>query len=90
MTDTPPEPEEDFMEDMETYLYTEKSSNMIYDIRFFDGFVIARPATPAFYNAIRKLSHLQFSKEFDEYWGDPELVKGYMWGSVFGHTVEIQ
>lgn len=60
--------------------YTEKSTSLIYDARFYDDFVIVRPASPAFYLSIRKLSHLEFVAEFDEYGGDQHQVAMFLLG----------
>jgi hypothetical protein len=55
--------------------YTEKATNLIYQAKFFEDFVIARPVSPMFYRAIRKLSLVDFSKEFHEFLGDPQEVR---------------
>jgi hypothetical protein len=60
--------------------YVETETNLIYEVKFFDGFVLARPASPAFYLAIRKIDILTFSKEFHEYSGDSERLRAYLWG----------
>ncbi len=61
-------------QDYDYHLYTEISTNLIYDARFFDDFVIVRPASPAFWSAIMKMSTVDFSREFREFYGDPTQV----------------
>jgi hypothetical protein len=56
-------------------IYTERTSNLLYEVKFFQDFVLVRPANPTFYLALRKLSHLEFANEFAEYWGDHAAVK---------------
>lgn len=55
-------------------IYVEKSTSLLYEVKFFKGFVIVRPASPSFYLAIRKMSDAEFAHEFDEYYGDHEEV----------------
>lgn len=58
--------------------YTEKSTNLIYEAKFFETFIIVRPASPAFYSAIRKLAYGEFADEFTDFWGDREQVRSYL------------
>jgi hypothetical protein len=60
--------------------YVERATTLIYDARFFDEFVIVRPASPAFYLSIRKLSHSEFIREFEEYAGDQQQVAAFLLG----------
>lgn len=61
--------------DREAYrFYTEKSTRLIYDVRFFDDCVIVRPATPWFAEVIKKLTLPEFEAEYEEYWGDPTEI----------------
>lgn len=70
--------------------YVETDTNLLYEVKFFDTFVLARPASPAFYLAIRKLDHMTFSREFHEYGGNPDAVKAYLWGIEGDAPLEIQ
>lgn len=60
--------------------YTELSTNLLYEVKFFETFVLTRPASPSFYLAIRKIDTLTFVKEFDEYLGDPDQLRAYLYG----------
>lgn len=60
--------------------YVESNSGLIYEVKFFETFALVRPASPAFYLAIRKVPLLEFSKEFHEYGGDSESIREYLWG----------
>ncbi len=64
--------------------FVEESTNLIYEAKFFDDFVIVRPASPAFATAIRKLDHNEFAREFKEFWGDPDPVRVFLYGTVPG------
>lgn len=93
MTDMPQraEPEaEDFEEtaDLLPDLYVEKKTHFIYEVKFFDSFVIVRPATPSFYLAIRKLSHVDFSKEFEEFGGDQDVARAFIKGEEPAFIIE--
>lgn len=50
--------------------FTEKDTRLIYEASFHNDFVLVRPASPAYYSAIRQLSWNEFSAEFEEFWGD--------------------
>lgn len=50
-------------------LYTEKNTSLLYEAKLFDSFVILRPASPGFEDAIRRVSYLTLDKEFNEYAG---------------------
>lgn len=60
--------------DLHGVIYTERDTSLLYEVKFFDSFVIVRPASPAFYLAIRKMSHNEFADEFDEYNGNHDEV----------------
>jgi hypothetical protein len=59
-------------------LWVERSTRLIYECKFFDGFILVRPATPAIYLAIRKVSDKQFMEEFDEFCGDREAAREFI------------
>jgi hypothetical protein len=76
-----PETEDDFS-DLFGVIYVERSTSLLYEVKFFDGFVLVRPASPAFYQALRKISHTEFADEFEEYGGDQEAVINHIRGEV--------
>ena len=78
----------DFDDDL-TFFYTEKSTALIYEARLFDGFALIRPAIPAFYLALRKISLTDFVREFEEYAGDSASIRSFLWGDPEA-IVEIQ
>lgn len=83
------EHEEDEAEDeLLPDIYTEIATGLIYECKFFDKFVIVRPASPAFYLAIRKLSLADFSKYFDEFGGDVSEVRNAIRGGDVDFIVE--
>lgn len=85
MTDTSQDPELLEEEDLLPDLYVEKSSHIIHEVKFFDKCVLVRPATPGLYLAIRKLSHDEFLREFEEFSGDIQEVRDF----IKGKTAEI-
>lgn len=74
-----PEPEVE-EEELLPDIFVEIATSLLYEVRFFDTFVIVRPATPALYLAIRKLSHVDFSRLFEEFGGNKEEVRAFMRG----------
>lgn len=75
--------------DEEFNFYVEKSTSLIYEAKFFDKFIIVRPASPAFYTAIRKLTYPEFTNEFDEFWGDRTQIRNYLNGVASGLLVDL-
>lgn len=71
--------EENFEELLPDY-YVQKSTSMIFECKFFDSFVLVRPATPRLYLAIRKVSHKEFMDGFEEFCGDREYVRDIIRG----------
>jgi hypothetical protein len=62
-------------------LYVEKSTSMIYECKFFDTFVLVRPATPMLYLAIKKISHNEFMDDFEEFGGCPDEARDFLRGN---------
>lgn len=83
-----PQPEQEYEEELLPDIYTEKSTGLIYECKFFDKFVIVRPASPAFYLAIKKLSLVEFSKYFEEFGGDVSEVRNAIRGGSIDFIVE--
>ena len=65
-----------------TRFYTERSTYLIYEVKLFDNYVIARPATPGFEQLLRKLSWNDFLTEFEEYQGDPYDLQAFLEGEA--------
>lgn len=66
-----------------TFFYTEKSTRFLYEVQFFEGFVLHRPATPEFSDVLTKVSYRQFEEEFEEFLGDADLLRDHIegWGA---------
>jgi hypothetical protein len=62
--------------------YVEKSSRLIYQVQFFDTFVMYRPATPGFESLIKRMELSEFLDEFDEFEGDPRLLDDFIDGEA--------
>lgn len=78
MTDTKaPQPDEyeDEDEDIETSIFVEKETSLLYEVRFFQDHCFVRPCSPVLFYSIRRMSHDEFFHEFDEYFGDHRLVR---------------
>ena len=88
MTDTT-ELDDEILEDMETFIYVEKSSKLLYEGRHFTDFGLLRPVTPSLSSLKQKLSHTKFAKEFEEYCGDPEPVRNALWTGYHESMIEI-
>jgi hypothetical protein len=61
--------------------YVEKKSRLIYEVKFFQNFVLVRPAAPALYLALKKLSYNDFTKNYEEYLGNPDEVREQLEGA---------
>lgn len=59
-------------------LFVEKDTHLIYEVKFFDTFVLVRPATPLLYLAIKKLDHHVFCRDFEEFCGSKKAVREFM------------
>lgn len=62
----------------ETTLYTEKATRLLYEVQFYDDFVLVRPASPFFYAAIAKMPYAEFENDYEEFAGDHGKVKKYI------------
>lgn len=62
-------------EDVFGDIYVERKTTLLYEVKFFSDFVLVRPASPSFYQALRKMDYGSFADEFEEYNGDHEAVK---------------
>jgi hypothetical protein len=80
MTDT-----QDDFHDVIGDIYVERDTSLIYEVKFFEDFVLVRPGSPCFYTSLRKLSHVEFAAQFDEYSGDHSAVKD----AIRGMTPEL-
>lgn len=80
MTDISPDTAENEEEDYEPTpsLYVEKHSRMLYEVHFFDTFAVVRPACPMLYRELKRLDLIEFSKLFDEFYGDHEWVHNFL------------
>jgi hypothetical protein len=81
--------EEDVTDELLPDIYVENSTTLLYEVKFFENFVIVRPATPTYYLAIRKLSHHEFASEFSEFFGDKEYVRDAIRGQAPMFVTEI-
>lgn len=61
--------------------YVETDTSLIYEVKFFDDFVLVRPASPQFYLALRKMSISEFSRDFHEFCGDHQEVRDCLEGA---------
>lgn len=71
----------DVLEEMMPDLYTETATKLLYEVKFFQSFVLVRPATPLFYLAIKKISPLEFSRDFLPFEGDHEAARDAIRGA---------
>lgn len=67
-------------EDVNLNFFTEKTSRLIYEVRFYEGFVIVRPASPDPSVKLRQVDWGDFLDEFEEYWGDKEQIAAFVGG----------
>lgn len=62
----------------ESTLVTETETALIWEAKYFSDFILVRPVSPCLYHQIRKLDHVQFTKEFSEFLGNPTDVRNYL------------
>lgn len=73
----------------ESHFYVEKSTRYIYEVKFFPEFALVRPAHPDFSAAVNRMSLVNFVGEFEEYLGDAQAIKNFLWGAdLEGVSVE--
>jgi hypothetical protein len=85
------EDEEDVEDDEVFYeIYVETATNTIYEVQFFDDFIMARKASPNFFAEIRRLSIIDFAREFHEYGGDIQAVKDFLRNAKMEFLVESE
>jgi hypothetical protein len=68
------ENEEEFL------LYTAKTSKFIFVVKLFDDFAMIRSASPEHYGEVHKLDLMTFTKEFEEYCGDHDIIYEGLFG----------
>lgn len=78
-------PSTDDFEDVIGEIYVERDTSLLYEVKFFTDFVLVRPASPAFYLALKKMPHDDFARDFDEFYGDHDQVKE----AIRGMTPEL-
>jgi hypothetical protein len=61
-------------------IYTEKGTRLLYTVKFIMDFAIVKPASPGFETELRKLSIIDFEREFEEFSGDHSAVERYLDG----------
>lgn len=67
--------------EVQPILYTERETRLIHEAKLFDDFVIVRPVMPGMAHQIRRLDHVSFASEFDEYGGNPQDVWNFLAGA---------
>lgn len=86
-TSQAPEPEED-EDELLPDLWVERETSLIYEVRFLETCTIVRPVTPHFYLSIRKMSHMEFARDFEEFFGDRDAVREFVRGTEPEFVVE--
>jgi hypothetical protein len=76
-------------ESLNLNFYTENSTSLIYEVQFFEDFVMARPLSPEFYSAIRQMTWGEFTDEFHEYLGDCYRLRSLIDGEEEKKDVKI-
>lgn len=76
-------------EEEEFLLYTSKNSKFIYVVQFLDDCALVRSASPMHYNEVHKIDLLTFTREFEEYCGDHEIIRQTLMGMYEGGFEEV-
>lgn len=80
--------EDEELEELLPEIYVEIASGLLYECKFFDNFVLVRPASPSFYLALRKLSITDFAGHFEEFCGDHREARLAIRGGPPGFIVD--
>jgi len=62
------------------YLYTERKTGLICEVKMFDGFVLVRPVDPAYYTRMEKVDTTDFVSRYEEYSGSYDDIRMYLAG----------
>lgn len=54
-------------------IYTERGTSLLYEVQFFDEFVLVRHAGGQT-GTLEKLNYNTFTERFDEFWGDQSAL----------------
>lgn len=73
----------------ESSFYVERTTSLIYEVRLFPDFALIRPAHPEYLSALERMDIIKFAQSFDEYLGDPQEIRDFMWGNGI-HSIEIK
>lgn len=80
---------EEDQDEPESCFYVERANRFIYEVKFFPEFALVRPAHPDYTSAVQRVPLINFVKEFEEYQGDVQMIRDYLWGAeVEGVIVE--
>lgn len=72
----------------ESSFWVERATNLIYEVRLFPDFALLRPAHPDETSNLERMSLVTFASKFDEYFGDVQTIKDFMWGAEID-SIEI-
>lgn len=72
--------EDDTDEEPESIFYVEKETRLIYEVKLIGDAALIRPAHPSFTDNIEKLDLFTFSQNFEEFYGDEQVVRDFLWG----------
>lgn len=64
----------------ESLFYVEKRTRFIYEVKLFPEFALIRPAHPDFSANVERIPLTDFAVGFDEYWGDSQAIRNFLWG----------
>lgn len=58
-------------------LYADKKTGLVYEAQLADSSALVRPASPALYSFIERISLDEFYDRFEEFSGDRDAVKAF-------------
>jgi hypothetical protein len=64
-------------ENLNISYFVDSKSSLVYEVQFFTDFILARPATPALYSHIERLTPTEFYGRFEEFFGNPDEVRAF-------------
>lgn len=64
-------------ENLNVLHYVDKNNQLIYEVQVLSDCVLVRPATPALYKMIERLTMEEFDNRFEEFYGDLAVVKAF-------------
>lgn len=65
----------------DSVFYVHRESRVIWEVQLFPDFALIRPAVSDSSSLISQIDLVSFARDFEEFLGDPAVVKKFLWGA---------